>query len=137
MRAAQRTAATVGDLSEQPRELLAREEAPLVELVGATAATARQQHQRLRAATEQPDSGGVGQAWLQRQHRVADRAVAQPVPVLIGQPTQPVHERARPTLIDVAQALARLKVCERVGDQQPPVLATGASLITSLAPRPA
>ena len=115
-------APTVGDLVEQPRQLLSRQEASLIELISATAATARQQHRRPGGVTEQPGACRVPQTRLQRHCRVANRSVAQPVPVPVGQAAQPVDERSSLMLVDVAQSLVGREVRERVLDQQPPVL---------------
>jgi hypothetical protein len=54
------------------------------------------------------------------------RPVAQPAAVVVDHTAQPVNERAGTVLVNVAQSLTRLEVGQRVGDQQPPVLATGA-----------
>ena len=114
------------DLGEQPGELLAREKAPLVELVCAAAPTARQDDHRFRPVAEKPRTGSVPQAGHKRRHRVAHRAIAEPMPVLVDQPTQPVDERTRLTLVDVAEPLARPEVDKGVRDQQAPVLAARA-----------
>ena len=58
-----------------------------------------------RAVADQAGACGVAQAGLQGQHGVADRAVAEPMPVLVGQPAQPVDEASSATLVDVAQPL--------------------------------
>ena len=52
----------VGDLFQQPSELLPREKAALIELVRAAAATPRQQDHGLRTIAEQSSSSGVTQA---------------------------------------------------------------------------
>ena len=130
-------APAVGDLGQQPRELLARQKASLVELVGAAASPPRQQDHRLRAIAEQPGPGGVregrtaaaarrctpsGRRGGDRRRRSAGTASR-----------RTPRARAR----RCRAAARRAEVRQRVGDQQPPVLAARAVLITSLAPRPA
>ena len=90
--------------------MLAGEETSLVELVGAPAATPRQQDHGLRPVAKQASVGGVTQAGLQRQYGVAHRGIAEPVTVFVGQPAQPVDEAAGAMLVDIAQALVGLEV---------------------------
>lgn len=107
----------VGDLAEQPRHLLAREKASLIELVGAPPAPTRQQHHRLPTIAEQAGACGVRQARLQRHHDVPNGAVAEAVTVVIGQATQPVDECPGAVLVELAQPLVGLEVRQRVADQ--------------------
>jgi hypothetical protein len=48
------------------------------------------------------------------------------MPVLIDLTAQPVHEAAGTLLVDVGEAFVSAEARERVGDQQPPVLAARA-----------
>jgi hypothetical protein len=127
----------LGDIGQQSCELLAGEKPSLIELAGATAAAPRRQDHRLHTVAEQAGLRGVSQASLQRHHGVVHRAVAEAVTVLVGQAAQPVDEATGAMLVDVAQALVGRKVAQRIGDQQPRVLAARATLMMSCAPRPA
>ena len=102
------------------------QEAPLIELIRASAPPARQHDGGASIADGQPGVVRVAQARAQREHRVVHRAVVQSVPVGSVLATEPVDEPAHALLVEVAQTLLGCEVRQRVGDQQTPVLAASA-----------
>lgn len=126
MQAGGRTAARDRDLDEQRSELLAGEEAALVELERAAATATGETDECLRITIDEAGRGSATQARLEWQHGVADRPVAEPAAVLTRLPAQPIHEGAGALLVDVLESMLGREVGKRVRDQQPPVLAAGA-----------
>jgi hypothetical protein len=106
--------------------LLSRQEAALIELIGAPAPPVGQHDGGADIVDDQAGPARVAQASAQRQHGVVHRAVAQPAPIGSALTTEPVDKPTQPLCVEVAQTLLGSEVRQRVGDQQTPVLAASA-----------